>query len=182
MNKKGWMIAIIIVIILIGGGVWFYFSNINNANKKDNHYEANRTSTSNENQTSEEASSEESEKKEENTEETKKEEENKQEAPPAQEEKKVQYKEEQLSTFSTKIYSTDAARQNNIKITCDRLNGTTVKKGATFSFCNTLGPSTTSKGYQEADIYDNDGKKKKGLRRWKLSSKQYSIQCCIGCS
>lgn len=71
--------------------------------------------------------------------------------------------EEQIATFSTKIYSQDAARQNNIAITCKTLNGTTVKNGATFSFCNTVGPSTTSKGYQKADIYDNNGKKKKGL-------------------
>ena len=71
--------------------------------------------------------------------------------------------EEQIATFSTKIYSQDAARQNNIAITCKTLNGTIVKNGATFSFCNTVGPSTTSKGYQKADIYDNNGKKKKGL-------------------
>lgn len=166
MNKKGWIIAIIILIIVIGGGVWFYVSNNHPTNQEEKQYEANRTSTSNENQTSTEV-----EKKEENTETSKEPEENKQETPPTQEEKKVQYQEEQLATFSTKIYSTDAARQNNIKITCDRLSGTTVKKGATFSFCHTLGPSTTSKGYQEADIYDHDGKKKKGLRWWKLSGK-----------
>lgn len=71
--------------------------------------------------------------------------------------------EEQIATFSTKIYSQDAARQNNIAITCKTLNDTTVKNGATFSFCNTVGPSTTSKGYQKADIFDNNGKKKKGL-------------------
>ena len=34
-----------------------------------------------------------------------------------------------------------------------------------FSFCNTVGPSTTSKGYQKADIFDKDGNKKKGLGR-----------------
>ena len=71
--------------------------------------------------------------------------------------------EEQIATFSTKIYSQDAARQNNIAITCKTLNGTIVKNGATFFFCNTVYTSTTSKGYQKADIYDNNGKKKKGL-------------------
>lgn len=74
-----------------------------------------------------------------------------------------QYTETQIATFSTKIYSQDSARQNNIKITCNTLNGTIVKNGATFSFCSTIGQSTTSKGYQEADIYDNNGNKKKGL-------------------
>ena len=40
--------------------------------------------------------------------------------------------------------------------------GKSVKNGATFSFCNTIGPSTSSKGYSKADIYDNNGNKKKG--------------------
>lgn len=35
--------------------------------------------------------------------------------------------------------------------------------GEIFSFCNTVGPSTTSDGYQKADIFDSNGKKKKGL-------------------
>lgn len=74
-----------------------------------------------------------------------------------------QVTEEQISTFSTKIYSTDSARQNNILITCNTLNGTIIKNGDTFSFCNTVGQATTSKGYQKADIFDSNGKKKKGL-------------------
>lgn len=74
-----------------------------------------------------------------------------------------QIKEEILSTFSTKIYSADSSRQNNINITCSTLNGTVVKNGDTFSFCNTIGPSNSSKGYQEADIFDKNGNKKKGL-------------------
>ena len=39
------------------------------------------------------------------------------------------YEETQISTFSTKIYSSDPARQNNVKITCDTLNETIVKAG-----------------------------------------------------
>lgn len=72
-------------------------------------------------------------------------------------------KEEAIVSFSTKIYSKDSERQNNISITCSTLNNTIVKKDSTFSFCNTLGPSTSAKGYQKADIFDNDGNKKKGL-------------------
>ena len=71
--------------------------------------------------------------------------------------------EKTLATFSTKIYSKDSARQNNIKITCNSLNNTTVKNGSTFSFCNTVGQATSAKGYQKADIFDKDGNKKKGL-------------------
>ena len=73
--------------------------------------------------------------------------------------------EKTLATFSTKIYSKDSARQNNIKITCNSLNNTTVKNGSTFSSCNTVGQATSAKGYQKADIFDKDGNKKKGLGR-----------------
>ncbi len=75
----------------------------------------------------------------------------------------TQPKETQIATFTTKIYTKEKARQNNMQITASRLNGKIVKNGSTFSFCNTLGPSSSKNGYQEADIFDNDGNKKKGL-------------------
>ena len=71
--------------------------------------------------------------------------------------------EEEIASFSTKIYSNDSARQNNINITCSTLNGTVVTNGSTFSFCNTVGQSTSAKGYLEADIFDRNGNKKKGF-------------------
>lgn len=71
--------------------------------------------------------------------------------------------EETISSFSTKIYTKDSARQNNITITCSTLNETIIANGSTFSFCNTVGPATSAKGYQEADIFDKAGNKKKGL-------------------
>lgn len=79
-------------------------------------------------------------------------------------EKKVpQFTEQPLSSFSTNILTSDLARQTNINLTCSTLNDTTVKKGETFSFCNTVGQATSAKGYQKADIFDKDGNKKKGL-------------------
>ena len=75
------------------------------------------------------------------------------------------------------IYGSDnkeykvSERQNNINITCNTLNDTIVKNGETFSFCNTVGKATSSKGYEEADVFDHNGNKTKGLRRWKLPSK-----------
>ena len=69
-------------------------------------------------------------------------------------ENKEQPSEEQISTFSTKIISSDPSRQHNIELTCNRLNGTIVKNGDTFSFYETLGPSTKEKGYLEADILE----------------------------
>lgn len=65
--------------------------------------------------------------------------------------------EELLAQFSTRIYSTDSARQNNLEITSKKLNGTVVKPNETFSFTKTIGPSTSAKGYEEADIYDSNG-------------------------
>lgn len=70
--------------------------------------------------------------------------------------------EEDLSSFSTRIYSKDSNRQNNLKITSATLNGKTVEAGKTFSFTQTIGKSTPQKGYKEADIYDKDGNKIKG--------------------
>ena len=61
--------------------------------------------------------------------------------------------ETELASFSTKIYTKDSERQNNITIACAKLHDTTVNPGETFSFCDTLGPSTSAEGYQEADIF-----------------------------
>lgn len=64
-------------------------------------------------------------------------------------------KTEELASFSTKIYTKEPERQNNVKLTCSALNGTIVKNSNTFSFCNTLGPATPKKGYQKADTFDD---------------------------
>lgn len=157
-NNKNWIILIVVIVILIGCAVFFFFKNNSTSdenNQENNSYEANRTSaTSN---TNEDTNSNENKNPASvNTINT---------TPPStpQPSASPQPKEEQISSFSTKIYSSDSARQNNISITCRSLNGTIVKNGASFSFCNTVGPSTTSKGYQKADIFDNNGQKKKGL-------------------
>lgn len=67
-----------------------------------------------------------------------------------------------LAEFSTRIYSKDSARQNNLEITSKALNGTIVKANETFSFTKTIGPSTSQKGYEEADVFDSNGNKIKG--------------------
>ena len=71
-------------------------------------------------------------------------------------------KETEIARFSTKIYNKDTERQNNITITCKTLSNKEISPGETFSFCNTVGKSTSTKGYQKADIYVN-GEKKQGL-------------------
>ena len=156
MNKKTWIILAIIIILLIGLGIFFYIRNQNTeANKRASEYEANKTSTSNTTNNTQNTNSDTNN----NTTNNETTQENKETtpAPPPQ------TKEEQIATFSTKIYSNDSARQNNISITCNTLNDTIVKNGETFSFCGTVGQSSTSKGYQKADIFDKNGNKKKGL-------------------
>lgn len=141
MNKKNLIILLVIIVILIAFGIFFFM--INNRNEESQNgnyssYETNRTSANSDTNQNNSNSTNDN---------------------PSS----SQIVEEQISTFATKIYNPDPARQNNIAITCSRLNGTIVKNNETFSFCNTLGPSSTNMGYQEADIFDRDGNKKKGL-------------------
>lgn len=154
-NKKGkYIVLALILIAVFAVGIYIYYSNINNDNSN---YEANKVSSNNQvNETSENTSSKENKSdKNNNTAENNVNQTN-------ITSNITNYKEEELSNFTTTIYSNDEARQNNINITCNTLNGTIVKNGATFSFCDTVGQATSSKGYMEADIFDHDGHKKKG--------------------
>lgn len=152
MNKKNWIILLIISVFLIGGGIFLYVKNTTSYNNENN-YEANKTSAhKNINETEENTTSSITKK------EITKGITNETPTPSA-----VPTNEEQIASFTTKIYTKDSARQNNINITCNTLNGTIVKKGTTFSFCNTVGQASSKKGYQKADIFDKYGNKKKGL-------------------
>lgn len=163
MNKKSWFVLAIILTLIIGIGFFLYFKNMSPSSNKSN-YEANRTSTDNtSNQAKEFNDTAENPSNSSASNEIK-------QGITESENTLSLTKEEQIATYTTKIYSNDSARQNNISITCKTLNGTIVKNGATFSFCNTVGPASTSKGYQKADIFDKDGNKKKGLGGRKLSN------------
>ena len=170
MKKKTWiLIALIIGVLLIGAGIFFYFNN-NNSSKQEEHYEADRTSATNStNETNENNANLETQNPETNsTNEVRQGIAESETNPPP-------VTEEQIATFTTKIYSSDSARQNNISITCNTLNGTIVKNGETFSFCGTVGQASTSKGYQKADIFDKNGNKKKGLGGRKLPNQFDSL-------
>ena len=161
MNKKIWVIIALIIIILIGVGIFFYFQT-NTPAKTEENYEVNRTAVSN-TFNEENTTSLENDKQQSSTNQTK-------HGITETENKQTPKTEEQIATFATKIYSTDKARQNNINITCNTLNDTIVKTSETFSFCNTVGQASTSRGYQKADIFDKNGNKKKGLGGRKLSN------------
>lgn len=66
--------------------------------------------------------------------------------------------EEEIATYSTNLSGSTENRLTNIRITCDKLNGTVVNNGDTFSFCNTTGPSEASEGYKEATVFLNGEK------------------------
>lgn len=162
-NNKILIIVAIILILCIGIGIYFFFKN---KNTNSSNYSAERTSTNQDfsaNNTSVNNNIV-SNSQINNTENF---EQNSLMENKANEQNNIQNiepkKDELISSFSTKIYTKESERQNNISITCSKLNGTVVKNGGTFSFCNTIGPATSAKGYQEADIFDNDGNKKKGL-------------------
>lgn len=142
------IVFIVIIVVLAGIGIFMYNKNKNNKNENSNaNYEANKTSTaSNENNTTNSSNNVNN-----NINITK----NATGNPITSE--------EEIATFSTKILTKDSNRQHNIQLTCSTLNDTIVENDSTFSFCNTVGQATTQKGYKEADIFDANGKKKKGL-------------------
>lgn len=75
-------------------------------------------------------------------------------SPPTQSSKPV---EENIGSFSTNILDKSSGRQTNIELTCSKLNGTIVKQGETFSFCDTVGKATPEEGYQKAKVFDSNG-------------------------
>lgn len=169
MKNKWWVLAVVFLIIAIVLFCYFFFNKSNN-----NLYIADRTSTNNRNNIADKSSNNASNTKNNNVNQNTNVENtnvnehntninnnlnnlenNTNNTLPRQE--------EVISAFSTKVYSKDANRQNNIKLACSELNGTIVPNGSTFSFCKTVGQSTPQKGYTEADIFDEDGNKKKGI-------------------
>lgn len=163
MNKKWKIFLVIGLLILIGIGIYFYVQN-SDTNNEESNYEADKTSAENnttnseENQSNEENTSKNESSTNTNTTETT----NTTSENTSNTNNTTKTVEQQLSAYSTKIYSNDTNRTKNMEITTSTLNGTIVKNGQTFSFCNTIGPTTSSKGYLKADIYDHDGNKKKG--------------------
>ena len=154
MDKKIWVI-IILIIILIGFGIYLFFNHSNegilgnessNNSTSENNTNNNISENTNTSYNSEKTVAANST--------------DKNIGFTPSEEKKVSEKE--IASFSTKIYTKDSERQNNIKITCSSLNNADVIPGETFSFTSTVGKATSSKGYQEADIFTN-GQKTKGL-------------------
>ena len=152
---KKYILVIIAIVLVIGGGVWWWkFSNDNKkagqTTNNTSNYQAEKSAT-NQNKNNVNINSTNAEN---NT--------NTANTVNSVNQITVPKKETEIAQFSTKIHNKDPERQNNITITCKTLSTKEVAPGETFSFCDTVGKATTSKGYQEADIYV-DGEKKQGL-------------------
>ena len=60
-----------------------------------------------------------------------------------------------LSSFSTKYSTRDKDRTTNLKLAADKINGTVLMPGETFSYNTVVGERTIAAGYKEAPIYEN---------------------------
>ena len=181
MKKK--YIFITIVFILFGMGLGFYFyktktnnSNSNNSKLNDFPYNSTRVLANDNSQSSDNQPSGSPQNQNSNNNTSNNTSSGNSDSPskPAEEPAKPQNIETQIADFTTKIYTKESDRQNNISITCSTLNDTIVENGQTFSFCNTVGKATSSKGYKKADVF-KDGEKIEALGRWQLPSKLYVI-------
>ena len=153
--KKFFWIIIIFGIIL---GLIYFFSKNNATPNDEKNYNALRTSqnllaTTNsiENNTINESNDNENTDSKNVSEE--KDEQN--EAPKDEEKNDEPAKEKEVASFTTKIYTKDSDRQNNLSIACSTLNNTTIANGKTFSFSKTVGKATSSKGYKKANVFRN---------------------------
>lgn len=159
MKYKNWIIVLVVISIALGIGAYIVVYSFGNKGNNESQYEATRTEANVNNTEQQQNQQTENEENTNNAENEKKQENSNSEA----QQQAPAPVETEISSFSTKIVTKDASRQKNIGITCNTLNNTIVEPGATFSFCNTVGQATTAKGYEKADIFDANGKKKKGL-------------------
>lgn len=161
LKNKLWIILIIFIIVVIGVGIYLFTKN-NSSNKSS--YSAQRSSTNQQYNTNTDSTSTSNSISSSNSNlNSSSSFESNSSSSSGSSDKSPEKKEDMISSFTTKIYSKDSARQNNISITCASLNDTIIPNDSTFSFCNTVGKATSDKGYQEADIFDSEGHKKKGL-------------------
>ncbi|MBR0350777.1 MAG: VanW family protein [Clostridia bacterium] len=157
--KRKYIIIGSFILILLGIIIFFAINgNSNNSGINNSNYNANKTEAIIDNTQNDENDANNTNNSEENTN-------------PKVENKTVARHDEtppppvetEISSFSTPIVSDDDSRQNNVELTCEKLNDTIVENGATFSFCDTLGPATTEDGFQKAEIFDSKGNKIMGL-------------------
>lgn len=153
--KKKYVYALIISIVLLIGIAAFVYMSFVNSSPQNNDYDAARTAQES-NNTSFNDFEDDGDENDNTTDEDDDSNTNKDtENDDSKEETVSATKETEISSFTTKIYTKDSDRQNNITIACSTLNDTIVDNGTTFSFSNTVGKATTGKGYKKADVFKN---------------------------
>ena len=58
-----------------------------------------------------------------------------------------------LGTFTTRYDATNKNRSNNISLAAQKINGTVILPGETFSYNKTVGKRTKAAGFKEAGAY-----------------------------
>ena len=61
---------------------------------------------------------------------------------------------DQLSTFTTRYDVSDVDRTTNLRLACQKINGTVLLAGETFSYNDVVGARTVAAGYKNAKIYE----------------------------
>lgn len=60
---------------------------------------------------------------------------------------------DRLAVFTTRYDASNVNRTTNLRLACEKINGTVVLAGDTFSYNKTIGERTIAAGYKEAAIY-----------------------------
>ena len=60
----------------------------------------------------------------------------------------------QLATFTTRYDVSDVDRTTNLRLACQKINGTVLLAGETFSYNDVVGARTVAAGYKNAKIYE----------------------------
>ena len=141
MDKKIW-ITILLIVILIGVGIYLFYNKnnegiISNNTTENSEVNENDSSTNNDENTSPDDTSDNSSYTTEKTGANK----TTNQTVGATNPPPKNLSEKEIASFSTKIYTKDSERQNNIKLTCSTLNNTDVAPGNTFSFTKHSGNS-----------------------------------------
>lgn len=68
-----------------------------------------------------------------------------------------------VASASTPILSYSEARNHNVKLAADRIHGTILEPGESFSYNKTVGPMTEANGYMAAGVQDADGNTDMGV-------------------
>ena len=62
---------------------------------------------------------------------------------------------DQLATFTTRYDVSDVDRSTNLRLASEKINGTVLKPGETFSYNKTVGARTIAAGYKNAKVYES---------------------------